>query len=137
MDNPQANPRLLDLVLLALFRTALTVATTVRRGNSKMLGGLGHFHIEQFRCAKVYRFDRARRTVAKRLDNAGRYCTRKRRRDSITDLSRTVPLRGVKPEPIWKAVKPRHLPHGDAARVRVVDRARTGECAARPVGTRA
>src|SRR5690349_19863571 len=47
-----------------------------------------------------------------------------------------MPFRSVKPKPIRIAVQPRHLADSHTARILVVDRTRTRECASCAIGAR-
>src|SRR5690606_13513810 len=121
------------LVLLPLLDPALAVAPTDGGLNAPILRGLRHTHAEQLRVAQLQLLARLCGLDAHGREDLPGHGARERGRHGVSDLTSAVPLGLVEAEPVREAVQSRHLSDGDAAVILVMDRARTGERAARRI----
>ena len=133
LDSTTDCPQCLDLVLFPLFCPAFPIAPSNRICDSEIIRSLRHIHVNQ---GHVAQRDFSMRTcwhASKRTDHSACDRPSEWRRNGVPNLPSPMPFRCMKTKPVRKAMQPRHFSHSHATRQGKMNRARTGEGAARGI----
>jgi hypothetical protein len=132
-DDPKHCASFLDLMLFAFFCTALAISLSTGCLYAEVFCRFGHLHVQECRVSKRLRSARPFWIGIQTLENLGGDGASEWGRDGVSNLSGSMPFRGVESKPIGKTMKAGHLTNRDAAGVFVMYRSGARESPARTI----